>query len=248
MIIVKNLKKNFGRVDALTNLNFRAEDGKVTGIVGHNGAGKTTTFRCLAGLLKPDAGQILVDDWDVVTARIEVQKRLGVLSDAKGLYPRLTAREHIRYFAKLYGLDEEEMEIREQILIERLDMHEFADRRAQGFSRGQRLKVALAQALVHNPHNIIFDEPTNGLDVSGVKAVHDLILELKSLGNCIVISSHIISEISKLCDHIVIVAEGCDIMSGTAAQLKRKSGHGNLEALFLEATSFRKRDGLKVVQ
>jgi len=247
MIIVKELKKNFGKVDALRDLNFRAEDGKVTGIVGHNGAGKTTTFRCLAGLLKPDAGQILVDDWDVAIARIEVQKRIGVLPDAKGLYPRLTAREHIRYFAKLYGLDDEEMEIREQILIERLDMHAFADRRAQGFSRGQRLKVALAQALVHNPQNIIFDEPTNGLDVTGVKAVHDLILELKSLGNCILISSHIISEISKLCDHIVIVAEGCDIMSGSAAQLKRKSGHGSLETLFLEATSFPKREALKVV-
>jgi len=247
MIIVKELEKNFGKIDAVKNLSFRAEDGKVTGIVGHNGAGKTTTFRCLAGLLKPDGGQILVDEWDVMTARIEVQQRIGVLPDAKGLYPRLTAREHIRYFAKLYGLDNEEIEMREQILIERLGMHEFADRRAKGFSRGQRLKVALAQALVHNPKNIIFDEPTNGLDMTSVKAVHDLILELKDLGNCIVISSHIISEIAKLCDHIVIVAAGRDIMSGSAAKLKRESGHGNLEALFLEATANPPRETLKVV-
>jgi len=248
MIIVKELQKNFGKIDAVRNLNFRAEDGKITGIVGHNGAGKTTTFRCLAGLLRPDGGQILVDDWDVKTARIEVQKRIGVLPDAKGLYPRLTAREHIRYFAKLYGLDDEEIEMREMILIDRLGMHGFADRRAQGFSRGQRLKVALAQALVHNPQNVIFDEPTNGLDVTGIKAVHDLILELKDLGNCIVISSHIISEIAKLCDHIVIVAEGRDIMSGSAAKLKRQSGHDNLETLFLETSSFPQRDALKVVK
>ncbi len=248
MIIVKELQKKFGNLDAVKNLSFRAEDGKVTGIVGHNGAGKTTTFRCLAGVLQPDGGQILVDDWDVRTARIEVQRRIGVLPDAKGLYPRLTAREHIRYFAKLYGLDDEEIEMREQILIERLDMHGFADRRAKGFSRGQRLKVALAQALVHNPKNVIFDEPTNGLDVTGVKAVHDLILELRDLGNCIVISSHIISEIAKLFDHIVIVAEGCDIMSGSAAKLKRQSGHGSLESLFLEVTAFPQRDALKVVK
>lgn len=248
MIIVKELQKNFGKIDAVKNLSFRAEDGKITGIVGHNGAGKTTTFRCLAGVLQPDGGQILVDDWDVRTARIEVQRRIGVLPDAKGLYPRLTAREHIRYFARLYGLDDEEIEMREQILIDRLDMHGFADRRAKGFSRGQRLKVALAQALVHNPKNVIFDEPTNGLDVTGVKAVHDLILELRDLGNCIVISSHIISEISKLCDHIVIVAEGCDIMSGSAAQLKRESGHSSLESLFLEVTAFPQRDALKVVK
>ena len=248
MIIVKELQKNFGKIDAVKNLSFRAEDGKITGIVGHNGAGKTTTFRCLAGVLQPDGGQILVDDWDVRTARIEVQRRIGVLPDAKGLYPRLTAREHIHYCARLYGLDDEEIEMREQILIERLDMHGFADRRAKGFSRGQRLKVALAQALVHNPKNVIFDEPTNGLDVTGVKAVHDLILELRDLGNCIVISSHIISEISKLCDHIVIVAEGCDIMSGSAAQLKRESGHSSLESLFLEVTAFPQRDALKVVK
>ncbi len=244
MIIVKDLEKHFGKVDAVKGFSFRAEDGKVTGIVGHNGAGKTTTFRCLAGLLKPDSGTILVDEWDVAKARIEVQNRIGVLPDAKGLYPRLTAREHIRYFAKLYGLDDEEIEAREQILIERLGMSGFADRRTKGFSRGQRLKVALAQALVHNPQNIIFDEPTNGLDITGVHSVHELILELKDLGNCILISSHIISEISKLCDHIVIMAEGKDVMCGTAEELKEKSGHGNLETLFLQATA---ASNLKVV-
>lgn len=247
MIVIKDLEKRFGKVDAVKGLSFRAEDGQVTGIVGHNGAGKTTTFRCLAGLLKPDSGTILVDEWDVSTARIEVQKRIGVLPDAKGLYPRLTAREHIRYFARLYGLDDEEIEAREHILIERLGMSGFADRRTKGFSRGQRLKVALAQALVHNPKNIIFDEPTNGLDMTSVQTVHDLILELKDLGNCIVISSHIISEIAKLCDHIVIMAEGRDVMAGTAAELKKQSGHGNLESLFLQATANLGANSLKVV-
>jgi len=247
MIVIKDLEKHFGKVDAVKGLSFRAEDGQVTGIVGHNGAGKTTTFRCLAGLLKPDSGTILVDEWDVSTARIEVQKRIGVLPDAKGLYPRLTAREHIRYFGRLYGLDDEEIEAREHILIERLGMSGFADRRTKGFSRGQRLKVALAQALVHNPKNIIFDEPTNGLDMTSVNTVHDLILELKDLGNCIVISSHIISEIAKLCDHIVIMAEGRDVMAGTAAELKKQSGHGNLESLFLQATANLGANSLKVV-
>lgn len=247
MIIVKDLKKKFGKVDAVTGLSFRAEDGQITGIVGHNGAGKTTTFRCLSGILRPDEGQILVDEWDVTTARIEVQKRIGVLPDSKGLYPRLTGREHIRYFGRLYGLDDEEVETREQILIDRLEMEGFVDRRAKGYSRGQRLKVALAQALVHNPHNIIFDEPTNGLDVSSVKAVHDLILELRDIGSCIVISSHIIDEIAKLCDHIVIMTEGHDVMSGTAEELQKKSGHTTLENLFLQATAGGGRD-FKVVK
>lgn len=249
MIVVKDLEKQFGKVDAVKGLNFTADDGQVTGIVGHNGAGKTTTFRCLAGLLKPDNGVCLVDEWDVCTARLEVQKRIGVLPDVMGLYPRLTAREHIRYFAKLYGLDQEEMEAREQILIEYLGMSSFADRRAKGFSRGQRLKVALAQALVHNPQNIIFDEPTNGLDMAGIKAIHDLILELRDLGNCIVISSHIISEISKLCDKIVIIAAGKDVMAGSPEELQQRTGTSNLENIFLKATTEpAARQNLKVVQ
>lgn len=247
MIVVKNLKKQFGRIEALNDLNFRAEDGKVTGIVGHNGAGKTTCFRCLSGILKPDEGTALVDEWDVSTARLEVQRRIGVLPDTKGLYPRLTAREHIQYFGRLYGLDEEEVAAREEILITRLGMESFADRPSKGFSRGQRLKVALAQAIVHNPKNIIFDEPTNGLDFSSVKAVHELILELKELGNCIVISSHIISEIDKLCDHIVIMAEGRDILSGAPGDLREEGGHKDLENLFIEATA-QGAHGLKVVK
>ncbi len=246
MIVVKDLKKNFGRIDALKGLSFTAGDGKVTGIVGHNGAGKTTCFRCLSGILKPDEGTALVDEWDVSTARIEVQKRIGVLPDTKGLYPRLTAREHIQYFGRLYGLDEDEVAAREGILISRLGMESFADRPAKGFSRGQRLKVALAQAIVHNPKNIIFDEPTNGLDFTSVKAVHELILELKDLGNCVVISSHIISEIEKLCDHIVIMAEGQDILNGAPEDLRKEGGHKDLENLFLQATAQKSR-GLKVV-
>lgn len=245
MIVVKNLKKQFGRIDAVKDLSLRAEDGQVTGLVGHNGAGKTTAFRILAGVLSPDDGTATVDEWDVVSARIEAQKRIGILPDSKGLYPRLTAREHIRYFGQLYGLDDEEIEAREEILIKHLGMESFANRRTQGFSRGQRLKVALAQALVHNPQNVIFDEPTNGLDIAGVKAVHDLILELKSLGNCVLISSHIISEIAKLCDRIVIIAEGCDVMTGTAEELKKKSAKGDLETVFLQATA---QTNLKVVQ
>jgi len=244
MIVVKDLKKSFGPVQALRGLSFRAEDGAITGLVGHNGAGKTTTFRILAGLLKPNQGTALVDEWDVATARVEAQKRIGVLPDVKGLYPRLTAREHIRYFGQLYGLDEEEILARESILISHLGMESFADRPTKGFSRGQRLKVALAECLVHNPRNIIFDEPTSGLDIASIKAMHDLIFELKSLGSCVLISSHIISEIAKLCDTIVIIAEGRDIMAGTPKDLADKGGRGDLETLFLQATA---RGTLKAV-
>jgi sodium transport system ATP-binding protein len=245
MIVVHDLQKSFGPVQALRGLSFRAEDGQITGLVGHNGAGKTTTFRILAGLLKPTEGTALVDEWDVAAARVEAQKRIGVLPDVRGLYPRLTAREHIQYFGRLYGLDEDEIAAREDILISHLGMESFVDRPTKGFSRGQRLKVALAQCLVHNPHNIIFDEPTSGLDIASIKAMHDLILELKSLGSCVLISSHIISEIAKLCDKIVIIAEGRDIMAGTPQDLADKGGRGDLETLFLQVAA---RSPLKAVE
>ena len=236
MIIVKELQKNFGKIDAVKNLSFRAEDGKITGIVGHNGAGKTTTFRCLAGVLQPDGGQILVDDWDVRTARIEVQRRIGVLPDAKGLYPRLTAREHIRYFARLYGLDDEEIEMREQILIDRLDMHGFADRRAKGFSKGQTRKVALARALVHEPKNLLLDEPTNGLDVGSSHAVHRLIHEWREQGRCVLFCSHIMQEVMAMADRIVVLSQGRVVAEGSPAELLRRTGETDPEKMFLALT------------
>jgi sodium transport system ATP-binding protein len=237
MIEIENLEKSFGDLKAVDGPSFVAEDGVITGLIGHNGAGKTTTFRVLAGLMQPDAGHARVDGFDCVTERIEAQRRLGVLPDVRGLYPRLTAREHIRYYGKLHGLTGEALEARIEELLTRLHMDEFADRRTRGFSRGQELKVALARALVHEPGNVILDEPTNGLDVPSARAVHDLILEMKAAGRAIILSSHIMSEVSRLCDKLVIMVEGRVVMQGTTEELMVETGRDNMEDIFIAAMS-----------
>jgi sodium transport system ATP-binding protein len=203
--------------------------------VGHNGAGKTTTFRVLAGLLDPDEGIGRVDGFDVVRERVRAQSRLGILSDVRGLYPRLTAREHVRYFGSLHGLADGVLEVQIQALIDRLGMNDFVDRRARGYSRGQELKVALARALVHDPDNLILDEPTNGLDVVSTRAVHDLIRERRRSGSAILISSHIMSEVAELCDKLIIIASGRVVMAGEPEELLRRSGQTRLEDLMLSA-------------
>lgn len=237
MIEVSGLAKSFGGVLAVDHLSFTAENGRITGLVGHNGAGKTTTFRVLAGLLDPDEGTGRVDGFDVVRERVAAQARLGILSDVRGLYPRLTAREHIRYFGSLHGLAGSALDARLQALVERLGMRDFADRRARGYSRGQELKVALGRALIHDPDNLILDEPTNGLDVASTRAVHDLIRERKKAGSAILISSHIMSEVAELCDCLVIIAGGRMVMSGAPDELLRRSGLTRLEDLMLAAHS-----------
>jgi sodium transport system ATP-binding protein len=235
LIEAQSLCKSFNQTVAVENLSFLAEDGDITGLIGHNGAGKTTTFRILAGLLTPDCGRCAIDRFDVVADRVAAQSRLGILPDVRGLYPRLTAREHVRYFGSLHGLKGKELEARLQALIDRLGMADFADRRARGYSRGQELKVALARALVHDPKNLILDEPTNGLDVPSTQAVHDLILERKKFGSAILISSHIMSEVTKLCDKLVILAAGRLVMQGTPHELMRRTGHNRLEEVMLTA-------------
>lgn len=237
MIEIENLEKSFGDLKAVDGSSFIAGDGLITGLIGHNGAGKTTTFRVLAGLMKPDAGHARVDGFDCVSERIEAQRRLGVLPDVRGLYPRLTAREHIRYYGQLHGLRGEALEARIEDLLQRLHMEEFADRRARGFSRGQELKVALARALVHEPGNVILDEPTNGLDVPSARAVHDLIREMKAAGRAIILSSHIMTEVSRLCDRLVIMVEGRVVMQGTPAELVIETGYESLEDIFIAAMS-----------
>jgi sodium transport system ATP-binding protein len=235
VIEVSGLCKSFGGTIAVDHLSFTAENGRITGLVGHNGAGKTTTFRVLAGLLDPDEGTGRVDGHDVVRERVAAQSKLGILSDVRGLYPRLTAREHVRYFGSLHGLAEPALGERLQALIERLNMKDFADRRAKGYSRGQELKVALARALIHDPDNLILDEPTNGLDVASTRAVHELIRERKKAGSAILISSHIMSEVAELCDKLVIISAGCVVMQGAPDELLRQSGQTRLEDLMLAA-------------
>ena len=233
MIEVDGVGKSFKGVDAVKNVSFQARDGEVTGLIGPNGAGKTTTLRILYTVLRPDAGTARIDGFDTVSDRRAVQARIGVLPDTRGLYPRLTAREHVRYYGRLHGLNGADLEERIDRLIDRLEMADIADRRAKGFSKGQTVKVALARALVHEPHNVMFDEPTNGLDISASRAVRDLIREIRDQGRCVLFCSHIMQEVEALCDRIVVIANGRVVADGTLETLREGAGRADLEDLFL---------------
>lgn len=233
MIRVENLYKRFGTVTAVDGVSFTAADGKVTGLLGPNGAGKTTALRMLYALMKPDEGTIFVDDIDAVAEPQKAQARLGVLPDVSGLYPRLTPREHIAYYGQLHGLSGDDLERRMNHLIEMLDMTAIADRRTQGFSHGERTKVALARAVVHDPKNILLDEPTNGLDVMSTRAVRDIIRAFRSEGRCVLFSSHVMQEVSALCDQIIVIARGRIVASGSPDELRAKTGRQNLEDAFV---------------
>ena len=238
MIQVENLKKSFGDkkkpVHAVAGVSFTAADGQITGLLGPNGAGKTTTMRMLYTLMKPDAGRVLIDGFDTSTHPAEVRKRLGVLPDARGLYKRLTARENIEYFARLQGIDPAQIDARIQALSQRLDMAEILERRTEGFSNGQRVKTALARTLVHDPKNVILDEPTNGLDVMSTRSLRKVMLGLKEEGRCVLFSSHIMQEVAALCDTIVVIAKGVVVAAGTADQLREIGGNSNLEEAFVK--------------
>lgn len=234
MIQVDNLHKSFGEVKALRGVTFSAPDGQITGLLGPNGAGKTTTLRVLYTLLTPDEGSATVDGFDVRTQTIEVQERIGALPDARGIYPRLTARENIRYYGRLHGLDNAALEARIDALIKMLDMQAIADRRADGFSTGERLKVAIARALIHDPANVLLDEPTNGLDVMSTRAMRDVIRRLRDEGKCVLFSSHIMQEVAALCDHITIIAKGQVVGAGAPDDLRRITGMENLEDAFVD--------------
>jgi len=233
VIEARQLGKAFGAAAALADVSFVARDGEVTGLIGPNGAGKTTTMRILCGLLRPDSGLALIDGLDVAASRLAAQARLGVLPDARGLYPRLTAREHVRYFGRLHGLSGAELERRIEALFAELAMAEIADRRARGFSKGQTLKVALARALVHEPRNLLLDEPTNGLDIAASRAVRDLVRRLRAEGRCIVLCSHVMAEVEALCDRLVVLARGRVVAEGTPAELRARTASGALEDAFL---------------
>lgn len=234
MIEVQSLSKSFGKVKAVHNVSFSAVDGEITGLLGPNGAGKSTTLRMLYTLLKPDSGTAHIDGFDVTTASRDVQARIGVLSDAQGLYQRLTARENIRYFGHLQGLHGSSLEEQIENLIRLLDMQPIADRRTEGFSTGERLKVAIARALVHNPRNVLLDEPTNGLDVKSTRAMRQFIRRLRDDGKCVLLTSHIMQEVAALCNHIIIIANGVVSAQGTPEDLLKRTGRDNLEDAFIE--------------
>jgi sodium transport system ATP-binding protein len=236
MIEVRNLHRQFGAVVAVDDVSLRAPDGAITGLLGPNGAGKTTTLRMIYTLVKPDRGQVLVDGQDAVQDPLGARRRLGVLPDARGLYPRLTAREHVRYAGELHGLRGADLEARIDALVKQLEMESIADRRAQGFSQGERMKVSLARALVHSPQNVLLDEPTNGLDVPTTRSVRELIRKLKGEGKCVIFSSHVMQEVAALCDRIVIVADGRVRAEGTVDELRAQTGQASLEEAFVRLT------------
>ena len=243
MITVQGLKKQFRQgsgkkarvVQAVDGVDFVAADGRITGLLGPNGAGKTTTLRMVAALLAPDAGRIGVDGIDVAAQPRRALARLGVLSDARGLYPRLTARENIVYYGRLHGLAAAEASARADQLARILDMAPLMERRTEGFSQGERMKTSLARALVHNPANIVLDEPTNGLDVLATRALREALRRLRDdEGKCIVFSTHIMSEVERLCDRVVVVSHGRTVAEGTVAELSARAGEQDFEDTFVK--------------
>jgi len=235
MIEAIDLHKAFGAIRAVDGVSFRAEDGRITGLLGPNGAGKTTTLRMLYTLMRPDRGRVVVDGIDAWPDTVAVRRRLGVLPDARGLYKRLTARENIAYFAGLHGLDGATTRARCDRLIRALGMEDFIDRRTEGFSQGQRVKSAIARALVHDPGNVIMDEPTNGLDVMATRGMRAFLKQLRDEGRCVLFSSHIMQEVAMLCDRIVVIARGRVVAQGTPDDLRAQTGQGNLEDAFVRA-------------
>ena len=238
MIEVHNLHKSFkaksGTVHAVRGVSFEARDGEITGLLGPNGAGKTTTLRMLYTLMTPDEGSVRVDGLDAYRDAGDVRRRLGVLPDARGVYKRLTARENIAYFGRLHGLDEATITERTARMAQMLGM-DFLDRRTEGFSQGQRTKTAIARALVHDPRNVILDEPTNGLDVMTTRGLRSFLQQLRSEGRCVIFSSHIMQEVAALCDRIVVIAEGEVRAAGTPDELRAQTGEDNLEDAFVKA-------------
>ncbi|MBT8088454.1 MAG: ATP-binding cassette domain-containing protein [Gammaproteobacteria bacterium] len=235
MIEVNDIHKSFGKVRAVRGVSFAAPDGKITGLLGPNGAGKSTTLRVLYTVLKPDRGTASIDGVDVVSDALRARRQTGALPHGAGLYPQLTARENIAYFASLCGIDKSEIDDRVAEIIELLEIGAFADRRTRGFSHGQRTKVALARALAHNPQNVILDEPSNGLDVMATRSLRDLILKLRDSGRCVLFSSHVMQEVAALCDNICIVANGKVAIDDSIDGIRERTGCENIEDAFVEA-------------
>jgi sodium transport system ATP-binding protein len=238
MIEADGLRKAFGSrrggIRAVDGVSFQALDGQITGLLGPNGAGKTTTLRMLYTLMRPDAGRVVVDGVDAARDPAGVRLQLGVLPDARGVYKRLTARENIEYFGRLQGMAPALIAERIERLSLALDMRDFLDRRTEGFSQGQRTKTAIARATVHDPRNVLLDEPANGLDVMTTRSLRRFLLGLKDEGRCVLFSSHIMPEVAQLCDRIVVIAHGRVVANGTPDEIRALTGLANLEDAFVK--------------
>jgi sodium transport system ATP-binding protein len=229
-----SLSKRFGPVAAVRAVSFIARDGRITGLLGPNGAGKSTTLRMLYTVLRPDSGDALIDGQSAVEAPLAAARCSGVLPHGAGIYPNLTARENVEYFGALQGLTRAAARARSAQLVRRLEMEEFADRRARKFSQGERVKTALARALVHEPRNVLLDEPTNGLDVMAVRSLRRLLGELRDAGHCVLFSSHVMQEVSALCDEVVVIAHGTVVAHGTPGEIRARTGEAGLEEAFVQ--------------
>jgi sodium transport system ATP-binding protein len=233
VIEARGLAKRFGAIDAVREVSFVAGDGRITGLLGPNGAGKSTSLRLICGVLAPDRGAARIDGIDVAGAASAARARLGALPHSAGLYGHLTGRENIAYFGALHRIPAPRITREIDRWRERLDMTDFLDRPAKSYSQGQRVKVALVRALVHQPRNLVLDEPTNGLDVMAIRALRGVLEELRTEGRCILFSSHVMQEVSALSDRIVIIGGGRVLADDTPAALRVRSGTTTLEEAFL---------------
>lgn len=237
MIEVDGLAKSFGAVRALDGVSFTAADGRITGLLGPNGAGKSTCLRILATVLRPESGRARVGGTDLVAEPLAARRKLGILPHSSGLYPQLTARENIEYYGRLHGFAGADLAKRVDKLVTRLDIGAIAGRKAKGFSQGERTKVALARALVHDPQHLLLDEPTSGLDVMATRHLRDWLRELRAEGRCVLLSSHVMQEVEALVDDLVVIAGGRVTLSGTPAELAARNPGRSLEEIFVAAVT-----------
>jgi sodium transport system ATP-binding protein len=236
MIKVQSLSKSFNHRQVVANLSFEAPSGSITGLLGANGAGKTTTLRMICGALQPQSGSVVIDDLEPDAAPLKRRRRIGALLDHMGLYGRLTVRENLVYFGRLQGLTSPELKDRTASVIAMLALEAIADRRTAGLSQGERMKTALARALLHGPRNLLLDEPTNGLDVPTVRALREVLRRLRDSGVCIVFSSHVLEEVRALCDQVVIVAAGQCVAQGSPDEICSQAETETLEDAFVRLT------------
>lgn len=234
MISVNSLSKSFGDVVAVDNVSLQARDGMITGLLGPNGAGKTTILRTIYGLQQPDRGEVLIDNINVSENLIPAVEKMGIFPDSVGLYDRLTTREHLQFYGEMHGLQGAKLDAAIEKMQSYFQLNELLDRRCKGFSHGQQMKVALSRALIHSPQNLILDEPTNGLDVMSIRTLRKLLFSLRADGVCILFSSHVMQEVSALCDHIYIMANGKVVAEGSRDSLCEISGEDNLEDAFVK--------------
>ena len=242
MIAVDSLRKRFGEVVAVDDISFSAADGAITGLLGPNGAGKSTTLRILCSVLRADEGSARIDGIDVGERPIDVRRRIGVLPHNAGLYSNLTVRENIAYFAALCGFEGAKRRRQVEAMLALLGIEGVADRRAKSLSQGERIRTALARALVHDPRTLILDEPTNGLDVAATRTLREIIRERRGAGCCVLFSSHVMQEVTALCDRIVVIADGKVALAGTPDEVRSSTGKRNLEDAFVAAVA--RQDGI----